>query len=173
MSWNPPTHLFLLSTLIFWMEKNGKQKMLTKLQYFNNKFQEEDQTDDNSSINNSDANGSNIVKNNISSENNHTLICNDIIETIDNFCNNIKRKMWHVKLNQLNAQKMKFFVQWLLVSRQNKIFKQYQGNTSHNKWIKKSSLKCYWYEHQSPKTKKQTINKAVTISYQSDLFSIP
>ena len=75
------------------MEKNGKQKMLTKLQYFNNKFQEEDQADDNSSINNSDANGSNIVKNNISSENNHTLICNDIIETIDNLCNTIKRKM--------------------------------------------------------------------------------
>ena len=60
------------------MEKNGKQKKLTKVQYCNNKLQEEHQTDDHSSINNNDANRSNIVKNNISSESNHTLICNDI-----------------------------------------------------------------------------------------------
>ena len=60
------------------MEKNGKQKKLIKVRYFNNKFQEEDQTDDNSSINSSDANRPNIVKNNISSKNNHILIYNDI-----------------------------------------------------------------------------------------------
>ena len=43
---------------------------------------EKRKTDDNSSINNNNANRSNIVKNN-QKESNHTLICNDIKQAID------------------------------------------------------------------------------------------
>ena len=64
------------------MEKNGKQR-LAILEYFRNKFLEEDQTDDNASINNSDTIRSNNVKICISSENNHSLIWNDTMQEID------------------------------------------------------------------------------------------
>ena len=64
------------------MEKNGKQR-LTTLEYFRNKFLEEDQTDDNASINNTDTIRSNNVKICIFSENKHSLIWNDTMQEID------------------------------------------------------------------------------------------
>ena len=62
-----------------------KTEKLTTWEYFRNKFLEEDQTDDNASVNNSDAIRSNNVKIYISSENNHSLIWNDTIQEIDVF----------------------------------------------------------------------------------------
>ena len=72
-----------------------KTERLATLEYFSNKLLEEDQTDDNASINSSDAIRSNKVKI-ISSENNHTLIWKFTGNHC--FCNTIKRKMWHTNL---------------------------------------------------------------------------
>ena len=60
-----------------------KTERLTTLERFRNKFLEEDQTDDNASINNSDAIRSNNLKIYISSENNHCLVWNDTMQKID------------------------------------------------------------------------------------------
>ena len=60
-----------------------KTEKLTALEYFNNKFQEKDQTDDSPSKCNSVAVESNTVKNNIFSESNHNLICNGTMQAID------------------------------------------------------------------------------------------
>ena len=60
-----------------------KTERLTTFENFRNKFLEEDQTDDNASINNSDAIRSNNLKIYISSENNHCLVWNDTIQKID------------------------------------------------------------------------------------------
>ena len=60
-----------------------KTERWTTLEYFSNKFLEEDQTDHNASINNSDTTKSNNVKICISSENNHSLIWNDTMQEID------------------------------------------------------------------------------------------
>ena len=60
-----------------------KTERLAALEYFRNKFLEEDQTDDNGSINNSDTIRSNNVKIRISSEKNHSIIWNDTMQEID------------------------------------------------------------------------------------------
>ena len=60
-----------------------KTERLKTLEYFCSKFLEENQTDDNASINNSDTIRSNNVKICISSENNHSLIWNDTMQEID------------------------------------------------------------------------------------------
>ena len=65
---------------------NGEKwqtERLTTLEYFRNKISEEDQTDDNASINNSDTIRSNNVKICISSEKNHSLISNDTMQEND------------------------------------------------------------------------------------------
>ena len=60
-----------------------KTERLKTLEYFCSKFLEENQTDDNASINNSDTIRSNNVKICISSENNHSLIWNDTMQETD------------------------------------------------------------------------------------------
>ena len=60
-----------------------KTERLTTFENFRNKFLEEDQTDDNASINSSDAIRSNNLKIYISSENNHCLVWNDTMQKID------------------------------------------------------------------------------------------
>ena len=69
-----------------------ENRKLATLEYFSNKLLEEDQTDDNASINSSDAIRSNKVKI-ISSENNHTLIWKFTMQEIIVFVITIKRKM--------------------------------------------------------------------------------
>ena len=56
---------------------------MTTFKYFNNKFQEENQTDENASVNNSDGIRSNNVKINIFSQKRHSLIWNDTMHKID------------------------------------------------------------------------------------------
>ena len=56
---------------------------MTTFEHFNNKFQEENQTDENASVNNSDGIRSNNVKINIFSQKRHSLIWNDTMHKID------------------------------------------------------------------------------------------
>ena len=78
-----PNKLFPAFKIKILKEDKWKTEKLLTLEYFRDKFQEKYQTDYNDSLNNSDAIKSNNVKNNISSKNNHSLICNDTMQLID------------------------------------------------------------------------------------------